>query len=610
MLSTTFLKLYQHRSYSVVNHYRKILTNGINSHHFHTRTSTLFNESHSKIHDVSFKEKIENGPSLGEFIRNSPTVEHEHEIQKEELVPYLNQDDFHGQNRKVYFEVFGCQMNVNDIEVVWSILKSNGYTKVNQAREADVILVMTCAIRENAEGKVWERLKSYRSIKQANKKSRTFPLKIGILGCMAERLKKSLLEKEQCLDLVAGPDSYKDLPRLLALTYDNQTAINVMLSLDETYADISPVRLNEDSVSAFVSIMRGCDNMCSYCIVPFTRGRERSRPMQSILDEVKTLSDQGVKEITLLGQNVNSYRDTSVTSHQVAGLGTNSTTTTTPLVDGFKTVYKTKTGGIRFAELLDRVSRIDPEMRVRFTSPHPKDFPDEVLHLIKDRHNICKSLHLPAQSGNNEVLERMRRGYTVEAYLTLVDKIRSLIPGVSLSSDFIAGFCGETEAQFEDTLRLLETVRYRVAYLFAYSMREKTTAHRRYQDTVPTLVKNQRVQQMDITFRRHASLLNSQTVGSVQLVLVEGPSKKVASQLCGRIDGNIKVNFPANQEALIGYDETGSRPIRRGDYVAMLVTESTSQAMRGVPLYHTTSRGYDERNNEEFMRRNEERVKQ
>ncbi|KAL1464950.1 hypothetical protein WDU94_004550, partial [Cyamophila willieti] len=554
-----------------------------------------------------FKDKIENGPSLGEFIRSSQGIEPGHEIQKEELVPYLNQDDLHGHNRKVFFEVFGCQMNVNDTEVVWSILKRNGYTKVNHPRDADVILVMTCAIRENAEGKVWERLKFYRSIKQANKKSRTFPLKIGILGCMAERLKKALLEKEQSLDLVAGPDSYKDLPRLLALTYANQTAINVLLSLDETYADISPVRLNEDSVSAFVSIMRGCDNMCSYCIVPFTRGRERSRPMQSILDEVRALSDQGVKEITLLGQNVNSYRDTSVSSHQVGGTGTNSSTT--HLAEGFRTVYKTKTGGIRFAELLDQVSRIDPEMRIRFTSPHPKDFPDEVLHLIKERRNICKSLHLPAQSGNNEILERMRRGYTIESYLTLVDKIRSLIPGVSLSSDFIAGFCGESEAQFEDTLKLLEIVRYRVAYLFAYSMREKTTAHRRYQDTVPTAIKNQRVHQMDVIFRQHASLLNSQTVGSVQLVLVEGLSKKGASQLSGRIDGNIKVNFPANQEALTGFDESTSRPIRRGDYVAMLRdrVHVTGFERSGSVSYYVE--GYEEENNEEFMRRNEGRMK-
>lgn len=580
------MKFYRHQSWAVINHYAKALTSAPSS-YIHT---CLSNHS-SHVKDGSFKTKIKNGPSLQNFIQNTGGKVFGAEIQKGELVPYLNDEDLHGQNRKVYFDVFGCQMNVNDTEVVWSILQSSGYCKVNTPQEADVILVMTCAIRENAEGKVWQRLNLYRSLKQTNKKSRTFPLKIGILGCMAERLKQSLLEKEKALDLVAGPDSYKDLPRLLALTYSNQTAINVLLSLDETYADITPVRLNEGSVSAFVSIMRGCDNMCSYCIVPFTRGRERSRPMQSILDEVRALSDQGVKEVTLLGQNVNSYRDTSVKSHALA----------TPLVDGFRTVYKTKQGGVRFSELLDQVSRIDPNMRVRFTSPHPKDFPDEVLHLVRERHNICKLLHLPAQSGNSEVLERMRRGYTREAYLTLVDKIRTIIPGVSLSSDFIAGFCGETEAQFADTLSLLEIVKYRVAYLFAYSMREKTTAHRRYQDSVPSDVKGNRVYQMDVTFRQHASLLNAQSVGSVQLVLVEGRSRKHQSQLSGRIDANIKVNFDAEHQSLISWDGESSRPIKPGDYVAMMITGSTSQALQGVPLYHTTLQTYDPARDKEFL---------
>ncbi|KAI5749798.1 hypothetical protein M8J76_010261 [Diaphorina citri] len=573
MLHTTMLSLYRHRSLSVINQCYKILTYG-NIAYFHT--SIRIHEK-AQVRDGTFKKKIEEGPSLQEFIRNSQEVGNVSEIQTEEFVPYLRLEDLHGQNRKVYFEVFGCQMNVNDTEVVWSILKSSGYSKVNHPREADVILVMTCAIRENAEGKVWDRLRFYRSMKQIHKKHRTFPLKIGVLGCMAERLKKSLLEKEQALDLVAGPDSYKDLPRLLALTYSNQTAINV--------------RLNEDSVSAFVSIMRGCDNMCTYCIVPFTRGRERSRPMQSILDEVRALSDKGVKEVTLLGQNVNSYRDTSVTSHA----------TTTHLAEGFRTVYKSKQGGVRFSELLDQVSRVDPNMRVRFTSPHPKDFPDEVLQLIKERRNICKMLHLPAQSGNSEVLERMRRGYTREAYLALVDKIRSIIPGVSLSSDFIAGFCGETETQFEDTLSLLELVRYRVAYLFAYSMREKTTAHRRYQDTVPSSVKGQRVNAMDVTFRRHAHHLNAQSVGTVELVLVEGRSKKHVNQLCGRVDANIKVNFPAEQPALVSPDSELSRQISPGDYVAMMITGSTSQTFRGVPLYHTTLETYDPTRDEVFL---------
>lgn len=348
-----------------------------------------------------------------------------------------------------------------------------------------------------------------------NRAAKRGPLQIAILGCMAERLKTKLLEQDNYVDVVAGPDSYKDLPRLLAVTKTgHQRAVNVLLSLDETYADIVPVRLNADAKTAFVSIMRGCDNMCSYCIVPFTRGKERSRPIESIVTEVRHLAEQqGVREITLLGQNVNSYCDLSADPER---------TRRTALAPGFRTVYKAKVGGARFAELLDEIARRLPQTRIRFTSPHPKDFPDEVLHVMRDHPNICKNIHLPAQSGSSAVLERMRRGYTREAYLELVQRIRELLPGVTLSSDFICGFCGESDAEFAETLSLMEAVRYQVAFLFAYSMREKTHAHRTQADDVLTSVKNDRLRQMIETFRRLATAENARFVGEEQTILVEG----------------------------------------------------------------------------------------
>ncbi|XP_053849156.1 mitochondrial tRNA methylthiotransferase CDK5RAP1 isoform X5 [Vidua macroura] len=327
------------------------------------------------------------------------------------------------------------------------------------------------------------------------------------------------------------------------------------------------------------SIMRGCDNMCSYCIVPFTRGRERSRPIASILQEVRMLSDQGVKEVTLLGQNVNSFRDLSEVQFQsVAAPG---------LSRGFRTVYKAKAGGLRFSHLLDQVSRIDPEMRIRFTSPHPKDFPDEVLQLIQERHNICKQLHLPAQSGSTRILEAMRRGYTREAYLELVHHVRDSIPGVSLSSDFIAGFCGETEEDHLQTVSLLREVRYNIGFLFAYSMRQKTRAHHRLQDDVPADVKKRRLEQLIAAFREEAARANAALVGQAQLVLVEGPSKRSASELCGRNDGNIKVIFPDTELEDAAKCGAPGRA-QPGDYVMVKVTSASSQTLRGVPLCRTT----------------------
>ncbi|KAK5913084.1 hypothetical protein CesoFtcFv8_002901 [Champsocephalus esox] len=414
-------------------------------------------------------------------------------------------------------------------------------------------------------------------------------MKIGILGCMAERLKTELLEREKLVDVLAGPDAYRDLPRLLTVADGGQQASNVLLSLEETYADIMPVHHTTHGNSAFVSIMRGCDNMCTYCIVPFTRGRERSRPISSILEEVRMLSDQGVKEVTLLGQNVNSYRDAS--EHQLCSSGA------TRLSEGFQTVYRRKEGGLRFSDLLDRVSRIDPDMRVRFTSPHPKDFPDEVIHLIAERGNICTQIHLPAQSGSSKVLKAMRRGYTREAYLDLVQNIRRIVPEVSLSSDFISGFCGETEEDHLQTLSLIREVGYNVGFLFAYSMRKKTQAYHRLEDDVPAEVKQRRLQECITVFRERATRVNAALVGSKQLVLVEGESKRSANDLSGRTDGNTKVIFP-KEEVAVQSAESNRAPISAGDYVLVEILSANSQSLRGRALSHSslreTVKNYDE----------------
>ncbi|KAG8234319.1 hypothetical protein J437_LFUL013059 [Ladona fulva] len=525
----------------------------------------------------SLKSKLSKGPGIEHFMGHCKKVE------DEVTSYYLSDDHFSGKLRKVYFDVYGCQMNVNDTEVVWSILKKNEFLRTESLEDADVVLIITCAIREGAEDKIWNKLNYLKGLKNARRKLKTKPhMRIGVLGCMAERLKERLIEKEQAVDIVAGPDSYRDLPRLLALTEDNQKAINVLLSLDETYADVIPVRLNQNSVTAFVSVMRGCDNMCTYCIVPFTRGRERSRPIASILDEVKQLSDEGVKEITLLGcQNVNSYRDMSAFSTQM------SSTTTTRVREGFQTVYKPKKGGLRFAELLDKVSSINPEMRIRFTSPHPKDFPDEVLHVIRDRANVCKNLHLPAQSGSSAVLERMGRGYTREAYLDLIEHVWNVIPHVTISSDFICGFCGETDEEFSQTIDLMSKVKYNMAYMFPYSMREKTRAYHRLKDDVPLEVKLRRLEEMVSCFRKIAETLNKDKIGHVDLVLVEGESKRSQLDLAGRNDGNTKVIFPADKIP-VGPHSCEVKPVEKGDYVAVLITDATSQILKGTALYHTT----------------------
>ncbi|XP_055229298.2 mitochondrial tRNA methylthiotransferase CDK5RAP1 isoform X6 [Gorilla gorilla gorilla] len=451
-----------------------------------------------------------------------------------------------------------------------------------------------CCGREKAEQTIWNRLHQLKALKTRRPRSRV-PLRIGILGCMAERLKEEILNREKMVDILAGPDAYRDLPRLLAVAESGQQAANVLLSLDETYADVMPVQTSASATSAFVSIMRGCDNMCSYCIVPFTRGRERSRPIASILEEVKKLSEQvilpprppkvlglqGLKEVTLLGQNVNSFRDNSEVQFNNA--------VPTNLSRGFTTNYKTKQGGLRFAHLLDQVSRVDPEMRIRFTSPHPKDFPDEVLQLIHERDNICKQIHLPAQSGSSRVLEAMRRGYSREAYVELVHHIRESIPGVSLSSDFIAGFCGETEEDHVQTVSLLREVQYNMGFLFAYSMRQKTRAYHRLKDDVPEEVKLRRLEELITIFREEATKANQTSVGCTQLVLVEGLSKRSATDLCGRNDGNLKVIFPDAEMEDVNNPGLRVRA-QPGDYVLVKITSASSQTLRGHVLCRTTLR--------------------
>ncbi|XP_017296633.1 CDK5 regulatory subunit-associated protein 1 [Kryptolebias marmoratus] len=519
----------------------------------------------------SFKTRLACGPSLKDFAKgvSAPLPVAGEQIEEH---GYLSGDLEMGNSRKVYFETYGCQMNVNDTEIAWSILQKKGYQRTASLSEADVVLLVTCSIREKAEQTIWNRLQQLTAMKKKRLATNS-SIKIGVLGCMAERLKTKLLEKEKLVDVLAGPDAYRDLPRLLTVADGGQQASNVLLSLEETYADVMPVHRAPQGHSAFVSIMRGCDNMCSYCIVPFTRGRERSRPASSILEEVRMLSDQGVKEVTLLGQNVNSYRDTS----EVQFCGSEQT----KLSRGFNTIYQAKQGGLRFSDLLDRVSRVDLDMRIRFTSPHPKDFPDEVLHLIAERRNVCKQIHLPAQSGSSQVLKAMRRGYTREAYLDLVRNIRQIIPDVSLSSDFISGFCCETEDDHQQTLSLIREVGYNVGFLFAYSMRKKTHAFHWLQDDVPAAVKQRRLEECINVFREEAARINAALIGSTQLVLVEGESKRSAEDLCGRTDGNIKVIFSKDD---VQRTICSSAPISAGHYVLVKILSANSQTLRGRAL--------------------------
>lgn len=448
-----------------------------------------------------------------------------------------------GEGKKLYLESYGCQMNFSDSEIVASILTENGFTTTKNVDEADVILMNTCSIRENAELRVRNKLA------QHNQRKKTNPsLVIGILGCMAERLKKDLLEQEKLVDLVAGPDAYRDLPNLIQEVEGGQKAVNVLLSREETYADISPVRLGVGGITAFISIMRGCDNMCSFCVVPFTRGRERSRDPESIVQEAKDLFNKGFKEVTLLGQNVDSYKWNITKKGEI--------------IDEGKEV-------VSFAQLMEKVALVNPLLRVRFSTSHPKDMTDDVLHVMAKYNNICNYIHLPVQSGNNEVLQRMNRGYTVEWYNERIDSIRRIVPAAFISTDIITGFCGETEEQHKETLRLMENVKYEFSYMFFYSERPKTLAERKFEDDIPLELKKKRLFEVQNVQFRLASEANARTVGNVYEVLIEGISKRSDDFMYGRNSQNLTVIFPRGNHS-------------PGDYVQVKIEEFTSATVKGV----------------------------
>jgi len=445
-------------------------------------------------------------------------------------------------SKKLYIESYGCAMNFSDSEVVASIMAKDGYSTTRNVEEADVILVNTCSIRDNAEVRVRKRLTDFRKHKKSNPN-----LTVGILGCMAERLKKSLLEDEKLVDIVAGPDSYRDLPNLVSIVDNGQKAVNVLLSREETYADISPVKLDEGGVSSFVSIMRGCDNMCSFCVVPFTRGRERSRDPQTIFNECKELFDNGYREVTLLGQNVDSYR-WNITSKGEIKDETQPTT--------------------NFAQLLDLIATVSKDLRVRFSTSHPKDMTDDVLKIIAKHSNLCPYIHLPVQSGSSTMLHRMNRGYTREWYLDRINAIHKYIPNCSISTDIIVGFCGETEEEHQATLSLMDEVGFTFAYMYTYSERPKTLAERKYEDDIPQEVKSKRLTEI-INKQRAFSLQNNKNqIGKTVTVLVEGFSKKSKDDLSGRDERNSVVVFP-------------KKNANKGEYVQVKITECTSSTLIG-----------------------------
>ncbi|MDF0693851.1 tRNA (N6-isopentenyl adenosine(37)-C2)-methylthiotransferase MiaB [Aquirufa ecclesiirivi] len=449
------------------------------------------------------------------------------------ISPSQNQSEY---SKKIYLESYGCQMNFADSEVVTSILMEQGYATTSNIHEADTILLNTCAIRENAEQKIRHRLQSFKPIKAKNPH-----ITIGILGCMAERLKTQLLEEEKIVDLVAGPDAYRDLPRLLEEVEDGNKAVNVFLSREETYGNIEPVRMHTNGVTALVSIMRGCNNMCSFCVVPYTRGRERSRDLDSILKECTQLFESGYREVTLLGQNVDSYHWQNPETKQ----------------------------SINFAQLLEKVAQLTPELRVRFSTSHPKDITIEVLHTMAKYENICKNIHLPAQSGNNRILDLMNRTYTREWYLERIQSIRNILgESCGISHDLIAGFCSETEEEHQDSLSLLEEVKYDFGYMFSYSERPGTPAEKKLSDDIPEDVKKRRLQEIIDLQRIHSSYRNQLMIGSVQRVLVEGDSKKSSAHHFGRTDNNKVVVFPKKEEM-------------KGEFVDVIITHCTSGTLLG-----------------------------
>lgn len=453
-----------------------------------------------------------------------------------------------GNSKKLFIESYGCQMNFSDSEIVASILLENGYNTTSELEEADLIMINTCAIRHKAEDTVRKRLTEFNALKRKNP-----GLKIGVLGCMAERLKTKLLEEEKVVDLVAGPDAYRDLPKLLEDVDDGRQAINVILSKEETYADLNPVRLGGNGVTAFVSITRGCDNMCTFCVVPFTRGRERSREPESIINECINLWNHGYREITLLGQNVDSYL------WYGGGLKK----------DFDKATEEQKENSVDFAQLLDRVAVAVPGMRIRFSTSNPQDMHESVLRTMAKHDNICKSIHLPFQSGSTAVLKRMNRQHTREEYIELIDKIKSIVPNIALSHDIITGFCGETEEEHKETLSLMEYVKYDFGYMFAYSERPGTPAHKKMADDVPEEVKKRRLTEIINLQQIHSKQRLESYLGKVHEVLIEGNSKKDKNEWYGRTTQNSVMVFPKVE---------GTKP---GDFVMVRADSCTSATLLG-----------------------------
>ena len=461
-----------------------------------------------------------------------------------------------GNAKKLFIESYGCQMNMNDSEIVASILAKEGFNTTQSLEDADLVLVNTCSIREKAEQTVRNRLKKYNHAKKSNPK-----MKVGVLGCMAERLKEKFLEEEKIVDLVVGPDAYRDLPNLIEEVDAGRDAVNVILSKEETYGDVSPVRLNSNGVSAFVSITRGCDNMCTFCVVPFTRGRERSRNPKSIMEEIRSMQDQNFKEITLLGQNVDSYL--------WYGGG---------LKKDFKNASEmAKATAVNFAQLLDMCATEFPKMRFRFSTSNPQDMTLEVIHVMAKHRNICKYIHLPVQSGSNRMLKAMNRLHTREEYVELVKNIYEIIPEMALSQDMIAGFCGETEDDHKDTLDLMEQVKYSFGFMFAYSERPGTLAARKMEDDVPLATKKRRLQEIIDLQQQHSLYRAQEHVGKVQEVLIEGTSKKNPNEWKGRNTQNTVVVFPKENYKL-------------GDFVNVQINDCTSTTLKGVAV------GYSENN--------------
>ncbi|SFA76555.1 tRNA-i(6)A37 thiotransferase enzyme MiaB [Flavobacterium swingsii] len=452
--------------------------------------------------------------------------------------------------KKLFIESYGCAMNFSDSEIVASILSGNGYNTTNVLEEADLVLVNTCSIRDKAEQTIRKRLEKYNAVKRINPK-----MKVGVLGCMAERLKDKFLEEEKIVDLVVGPDAYKDLPNLLTEVEEGRDAINVILSKDETYGDISPVRLMSNGITALVSITRGCDNMCTFCVVPFTRGRERSREPQSIMAEIQDLWNKGFKEITLLGQNVDSYL------WYGGGLKKDFTNAT----------EMQKATAVDFDQLLEMVAVGFPKMRIRFSTSNPQDMHESVLHVIAKHANICKHIHLPVQSGSNRILKEMNRLHTREEYMILIDKIRAIIPNASISQDMIAGFPTETEEDHQDTMSLMEYVKYNFGYMYSYSERPGTLAGRKMEDDVTEETKARRLQEIVDLQQKHAWSRSEEFIGQTVEVLVEKVSKKSTEEFSGRNSQSITVVFPKENYNI-------------GDFVNVKIESCTSGTLKGIPL--------------------------